>query len=115
MAYEKSYVDTLSRDKKRQLNAIIVGQSNGIDMGLIRALRNGASADEVEKTARANFYDDWSICKRQQAYRQAVFTKFISISGYFKPLRKQVQYTAQYCCIMLVLYLYQDFNINGDR
>ena len=65
MAYEKSYVDTLSRDKKRQLNAIIVGQSNGIDMGLIRALRNGASADEVEKTARANFYDDWSICKRQ--------------------------------------------------
>jgi len=78
MAYEKSYVDTLSRDKKRQLNAIIVGQSYGIDMGLIRALRNGVSADEVEKTARANLYEDWSACKHQheQSGAQEDFPSF---------------------------------------
>ena len=65
MAYDKSYIDTLSHEKKRELNAIISGQSYGIDMSLVRALRNGASADEVEQTARANLYDDWSNCKRQ--------------------------------------------------
>jgi len=65
MAYDKSYIDTLSHEKKRELNAIISGQSYGIDMSLVRALRNGASADEVEQTARANLYDDWSVCKRQ--------------------------------------------------
>ena len=71
MAYDKRYVDTLSPEKKRELNAIIDGKSHGIDMGLIRALRNGASADEVEKTARANFYNDWSICKRQHEQSNA--------------------------------------------
>ena len=78
MAYDKRYVDTLSPEKKRELNAIIDGKSHGIDMGLIRALRNGASADEVEKTARANFYNDWSICKRQheQSNAQVDFPPF---------------------------------------
>lgn len=65
MAYDKSYIDTLSPEKKRELNAIISGRSNGIDMCLIRSLRNGASAEEVEQTARANIYEEWSVCKRQ--------------------------------------------------
>jgi len=65
MAYDKRYVDTLSLEKKRELSAIIDGKSCGIDMSLVRALRNGISADEVERTARANLYDDWSACRRQ--------------------------------------------------
>ena len=65
MAYDKKYIDTLGFEKRRELNAIISGQSYGIDMSLVRALRNGASADEVEQTVRANLYDDWSVCKRQ--------------------------------------------------
>lgn len=65
MAYEKSYVDTLSPTKKRELNAIITGRSHGIDMSLVRQLRNGSSAEEVENTARANLYDDWNCCKQQ--------------------------------------------------
>ena len=65
MAFDKSYIDTLSPEKKRQLNAIIVGRADGIDMGLIRSLRNGISAEEVEQTACANFYEEWSASKRQ--------------------------------------------------
>ena len=63
MAFEKSYVNTLSRDKKRKLNAIIVGQSYGIDMGLVRSLRNGACPNELERTARANLRAEWSMSK----------------------------------------------------
>ena len=33
MAYDKRYVDTLSPEKKQELNAIIDGKSHGIDMG----------------------------------------------------------------------------------
>jgi len=65
MAYDKRYIDTLSPEKKRELNAIIDGKSFGIDMSLVKAMRNGTSADEVERTARAIFYEEWSVCKRQ--------------------------------------------------
>ena len=64
MAYEKTYVDTLpSRQTKSKLDAIIIGNSHGIDMSLIRALRNGTSAEEIENTARANLYALWSTSK----------------------------------------------------
>ena len=66
MAYEKTYVDTLpSRQTKSKLDAIIIGNSHGIDMSLIRALRNGTRAEEIENTARSNLYALWSTSKEQ--------------------------------------------------
>jgi len=64
MAYEHKYVATLDQGEKSKLDAIIVGNSHGIDMSLIRAIRNGSSADEVENTARANLYTLWSTSKK---------------------------------------------------
>ena len=63
MAYEHDYVTTLNRQTKSKLDAIIVGNSYGIDMSLIRQLRNGTSAEEVENGARANLYASWSTSK----------------------------------------------------
>ena len=63
MAYEHDYVTTLNRQTKSKLDAIIVGNSYGIDMSLIRQLRNGTSAEEVENAARANLYVIWSTSK----------------------------------------------------
>lgn len=65
MAYEKNYVDTLDYEIKQRLSAIIDGKSHGIDMSLIISLRNGTSAEDVERIAYANLYKDWSRCKRQ--------------------------------------------------
>ena len=67
--YEKGYVDTLPSHRQKELNAIIVGASDGIDMGLVRLLRSGMSARGVEKTCIANLAiwhkqmkDLWKVC-----------------------------------------------------
>ncbi|KAL7531651.1 hypothetical protein ACHAXR_006429 [Thalassiosira sp. AJA248-18] len=52
--YEKGYVDTLDKEKQMELDAIIVGKSNGIDMGLVTLLRSGDSALSVQRTCIAN-------------------------------------------------------------
>jgi hypothetical protein len=66
MAYDKSYLDTLdSLAQKQKLNAIIDGKSNGIDMALIIAQRNGTSPEELERTARTNLQNIWSASKEK--------------------------------------------------
>ena len=55
-SYEKGYVDTLPKYKQQELNAIVVGKSDGIDMGLVTMLRSGASALSVERTCIANLH-----------------------------------------------------------
>jgi hypothetical protein len=52
--YEKTYVKTLPKRQQQQLNAIIVGASNGIDMDLLVQMRNSVSAAALEKTSRSN-------------------------------------------------------------
>jgi hypothetical protein len=52
--YEKTYVETLPKRQQQQLNAIIVGASNGIDMDLLVQMRNGVSAAVLEKTSQSN-------------------------------------------------------------
>ena len=73
-SYEKGYVATLPKHKQSKLNAIIVGKSNGIDMGLVTLLRSGTAALVVERSCIANLYrwhdelrDDYkSRCEGQQ-------------------------------------------------
>lgn len=52
--YEKGYVDTLPKFRKKELNAVIVGGSDGIDMGLVTMMRSGATARSVHQTCVAN-------------------------------------------------------------
>jgi len=68
MAYDKSYIDTLDSlalAAKQKLNAIIDGKSNGIDMPLIIAQRNGTSPEELERAARTNLQNIWSASKEK--------------------------------------------------
>jgi hypothetical protein len=73
-SYNKEYVDTLPQHVKIELNAIIAGNSNGIDMSLIRMMRNGITPALIESTCRANLrvaYSNWkncyeNICKKKK-------------------------------------------------
>ena len=52
--YEKTYVETLPKRQQKEVNAVIVGASDGIDHDLIIQMRNGATAASLEKSSNAN-------------------------------------------------------------
>jgi hypothetical protein len=46
--YEQTYVDTLNKHQKQQLNVIIVGAADGVDMDVVVSRRKGVSATSIE-------------------------------------------------------------------
>ena len=52
--YESTYVATLPPRLQKDLNALIVGASDGIDMDLVVEMRVGNTASSLEKSSRAN-------------------------------------------------------------
>ena len=54
--YEKGYVDTLPKSKQMELNAVIVGKSDGVDMSLVTMMRSGDNPANVERTCTANLH-----------------------------------------------------------
>jgi hypothetical protein len=53
-SYNKDYVDTLPQGIRIELNAIVAGNSNGIDMSLVRMMRNDITPASIEGTCQAN-------------------------------------------------------------
>ena len=53
-SYEQSYVDTFPIWRMKELDAVIAGKADGIDMALIVRMHNGTTAAEVSGSARAN-------------------------------------------------------------
>ena len=52
--YESTYVATLKKHLQQELNAIIVGASDGIDLDMLTQMRNGATAASIVKSSNAN-------------------------------------------------------------
>ena len=53
-SFKKGYVETLPKYKQKELDAIIVGNANGIDMELVVMLRSGSSALSIQRACFAN-------------------------------------------------------------
>mmetsp|Transcript_25656 Transcript_25656/g.51479 ORF Transcript_25656/g.51479 Transcript_25656/m.51479 type:complete len:301 (-) Transcript_25656:403-1305(-) len=53
-SYEKTYVDTLSKKQQNELNAVVSGKRNGVDMGLIIDMRLGATASTIARKSLAH-------------------------------------------------------------
>lgn len=64
--YEQTYVDTLTKEQKQKLNAVIVGSADGIDMDVVVQMRMGTSASSLEKTSRCNLIR--RHCARKEVY-----------------------------------------------
>lgn len=58
-SYNYDYVITLPPSQKKELDAMIVGHGHGISMSLVRSLRIGVKASDVETMARANLYAEY--------------------------------------------------------
>lgn len=50
----KTYVDTLALWKQQELDAVVVGKSDGVAMDLVMQMRMGVTAATIEKTSRGN-------------------------------------------------------------
>jgi hypothetical protein len=73
-SYNKDYVDTLPQHIRIELNAIVAGNSNGIDMPLIHMMRNGIALASIESTCHANLlvaYSNWKNCYKHCCKKKA--------------------------------------------
>lgn len=68
-SFEKGYVDTLPKQTRGKLNAIIVGKSDGIDMELVTSIRSGDSAANIQRNCVANlmrWHSEMKTCYRSR-------------------------------------------------
>lgn len=54
MVDEKTYLDTFSKRQQNELHAVVSGNRNGVDMGLIMDMRLGATASMIARKSLAH-------------------------------------------------------------
>ena len=54
-----NYVLTLAPHLRKELDALIVPFGNGVNMSLVQSIRIDTNAADLEKTSRANIYDEY--------------------------------------------------------